>query len=299
MNYEIDNKLWRIGSPLFAFFAIRFTVETFFYVFVSCTQLKKYNITAAFNGLQYMDDYGQKMLSYSHIISIVAMIITLPVLYLMIKKDYEYPVNPRKKEKSFSVKEYTKRVRGKTLVYPSIAGIAASMGIGRFIMMLPFDGILGDYSQVQKINEQTPIIVQFIAMGLLAPMVEELLFRGLVYKRLKMYYDVTVAAYISALIFGISHMNLLQGIYGFIMGMFFAYIYEKYGNIYNVIVMHMAVNVTSVIMGINPISKSIDSFIVTRIIVAVAMIAVFVVMIIKISNNNKEPKVTVTIDEKI
>ena len=48
MNYERDNKIWRVLGPLFAFLGIRFLVETVFYVvlwyikFIICSTACKF-----------------------------------------------------------------------------------------------------------------------------------------------------------------------------------------------------------------------------------------------------------------
>ena len=59
MNYENDNKIWRVLGPLFAFLGIRFLVETVFYVVLWYVKFKKLNISAAFNGILYMEEYSE------------------------------------------------------------------------------------------------------------------------------------------------------------------------------------------------------------------------------------------------
>lgn len=62
--------------------------------------------------------------------------------------------------------------------------------------------------------------------GILTPFVEELLFRGIVWHRLRRGFTPLESAFFSSLLFGISHENIPQGIYGFTMGMVFALSYE-------------------------------------------------------------------------
>ena len=62
--------------------------------------------------------------------------------------------------------------------------------------------------------------------GILTPFIEELVFRGLLWHRLRRGYTPLESALLSSLLFGIAHENLPQGIYGFIMGMVFALSYE-------------------------------------------------------------------------
>ncbi|MGN0483326.1 MAG: lysostaphin resistance A-like protein [Lachnospiraceae bacterium] len=81
----------------------------------------------------------------------------------------------------------------------------------------------------------------------LAPLAEELLYRGIVYQRLKSWYGRIVAAIVSALIFGIMHMNFVQFLYAFLFGLFLAYFMEQTGHLYGALLGHMAANLFSVL----------------------------------------------------
>ena len=276
MNYDKDNKIWRVLCPLFAFWGIRFLIEALSYAVLWYKEFKEINLTAAFNGITYVEEYGAKVESYTLLMTALALVICIPIMYLMMKKDYEYPINPRKKENTFELKKYFKGISYKTMNYSIVLGITASLGIGRFMALLPIDGILGSYKEVLKNTLNNSIILQLLVIGLLTPVLEEMLFRGIVYKRLKTYYDVTIAAYIAAIIFGIAHFNLVQGLYAFIMGIVLTYLYEKSGNLVTAISMHCAANIATVLMNVNPVSKFIDKHILIRIPVAIVMIVLFV-----------------------
>jgi len=73
------------------------------------------------------------------------------------------------------------------------------------------------------------------------------LFRGLIYKRLRTLCKPFVAAIISSLAFGITHGNLVQFVYAFLAGMFLAYVYEKYKNIWAPIIFHVCANAVSML----------------------------------------------------
>lgn len=87
-----------------------------------------------------------------------------------------------------------------------------------------------------------PLWLLILAGGILAPIAEELIFRGLVYLRLRDYLGVKNAIVISSLLFGIYHGNVVQGIYAFSMGMLFAYGMEKFKSLWAAILLHMAGN---------------------------------------------------------
>lgn len=76
----------------------------------------------------------------------------------------------------------------------------------------------------------------------LAPISEELIFRGVTYRIARRAFPFWIANIIQALLFGIFHMNPLQGCYTFILGLFMGYICEKGGSLYHSIFFHFLFN---------------------------------------------------------
>ena len=64
-------------------------------------------------------------------------------------------------------------------------------------------------------------------MGIVAPVAEEMVFRWLIYFRLRDYMRMGMAMAVSGILFGIYHMNLTQAVYASILGMMFAYFLEN------------------------------------------------------------------------
>lgn len=62
--------------------------------------------------------------------------------------------------------------------------------------------------------------------GLLTPFIEEVLYRGILWHRLRRGFRPLTAAFLSALVFGAAHGEIRQGIYAFVMGAVFAMGYE-------------------------------------------------------------------------
>ena len=61
--------------------------------------------------------------------------------------------------------------------------------------------------------------------GILTPFTEELVYRGVVWYRLRKEFPAVQAALLSSLLFGIAHADLRQGAYAFVMGMVFSLSY--------------------------------------------------------------------------
>lgn len=91
----------------------------------------------------------------------------------------------------------------------------------------------------------------FIAVGVLVPIAEEMVFRGAILRRLL---DLTgnekrwIAIVLSAALFGIIHGNMLQGVNAFAMGLMLGWMYVRTRSIVPGVVMHFTNNSLSYIM---------------------------------------------------
>ena len=89
-----------------------------------------------------------------------------------------------------------------------------------------------------------------LMLGICGPVAEEMVFRWLVYYRLRDYLGKRPAILLSAAIFGIYHLNILQGIYAFILGIVFALFQEWSGNLWTSILLHVGANCFSLALSV-------------------------------------------------
>lgn len=78
----------------------------------------------------------------------------------------------------------------------------------------------------------------FFAVVLMAPLTEELFFRGVIFKGLSLNYKPFTAVCLSALLFGVIHLNPWQLIPAFCAGIFIGWVYFRTGNILLCIFIH-------------------------------------------------------------
>ena len=98
------------------------------------------------------------------------------------------------------------------------------------------------YEQVAQEQFSLPLWAGIIIYGVISPAAEELVFRGLVYNRLKRYFSVGIAILFSGIIFGGYHGNAIQIGYGFVFGILMAVLYEKYGAFIVPVLLHSVAN---------------------------------------------------------
>ena len=96
-------------------------------------------------------------------------------------------------------------------------------------------------NQVEEMIMDMSLWAVIVSAVILAPIMEELIFRKLVLDRLAGY-GPAVAMSVSALVFGLAHGNFYQGFYSFLLGLIFAYIYLRTGKVRYSMMLHMMVN---------------------------------------------------------
>ena len=128
-----------------------------------------------------------------------------------------------------------------------LLGAAACLAVNS---LMHLSGLMGTYAEnadeVAEALYQGHLIPELIGIGVLTPVAEELLFRGLVMRRLKEWLPPQAALVASAVVFGLYHGNLLQVLYGTAMGLLFGFLYEKYHHILAPVLAHIGANLVSV-----------------------------------------------------
>jgi membrane protease YdiL (CAAX protease family) len=119
-------------------------------------------------------------------------------------------------------------------------GTGLSAVINMLTSYLPIES--ETYNSLESMFTSASPFIQLIAICIIGPIAEELLFRGIIYRRLRDYIGTAWAAVLSGIIFGVVHGNLVQGIYAGLFGIVLALLYEHYGTIWIVIVVHVANN---------------------------------------------------------
>ena len=94
-----------------------------------------------------------------------------------------------------------------------------------------------------------------LGLGLIVPVVEEIMFRGMVSYELKNALPLSAVIIVQGVLFGMYHMNLVQMCYTIPLGVYFGYIAYKAGSLWPAIAAHMAMNVASVFNNIEAVEK--------------------------------------------
>lgn len=104
-----------------------------------------------------------------------------------------------------------------------------------------------EYAKIMEpLMQNQSIILQILAIGIVAPIIEEIIFRGLILHQLRKNIPVAYAVIIQAALFGIYHLVLVQGIYAFIIGIFLGLSLVWSRSLLVPIAMHIGMNLAGI-----------------------------------------------------
>lgn len=102
-----------------------------------------------------------------------------------------------------------------------------------------------------KFSDSSITITTILATGIVGPVLEEFIFRGIVYGKFLHIFKEKTAFYLSILVFAFFHITggIFQIFFAAIIGYFLTFIYKKYHDIRLSIMAHIIVNVISILLS--------------------------------------------------
>lgn len=230
-RYSTAGQIWRLIYPFLIHYGATLLATIALYLV--------YLIQAG--GLQETASAGQRLINSTLYVTLIGDLTAAIILYLFYRKD-----QMRRKE-GFSG-------TGKAFVWAPpviwfsviILAIATGQFLNDLINGLHLNDLFTGYSEVsEQAFSGQPVGLMILVVGIIGPICEELMFRGIVFHRLKDWVKPQAAIVISALLFGIYHGNVVQFFYATCMGVMLAIIYDKTGTLWISIVAHIAANLWS------------------------------------------------------
>lgn len=104
------------------------------------------------------------------------------------------------------------------------------------------------FDQHVQTQQSSGIVLSLLVSLLVAPIVEETLFRGLLYPMLRKKVGVVVAAVLSSLLFATMHGNAVQAVVVIPLGLVLALVAERTRRIWPCMILHLAYNFAAVML---------------------------------------------------
>lgn len=149
----------------------------------------------------------------------------------------------------FDVKKARMNLKDIRLCLPWIFYMFLVKVIGGCFLLLEGNNITGNQLRVDNLVKNIPFFIIFLAIGIVGPIMEEILFRGYLIK-ICFFNNMLLGIIVSSILFGIAHhpTNIASFvIYGGIGGVL-GFLYKRYNRLELTIFLHMINNISSLLI---------------------------------------------------
>lgn len=212
------------------------------------------------------------------LISVISGVVALLIILIIFKA----------RHKNFREEINIKPIRLISIPIIILMGISLNLLIDILISCLPIPlELMESYSQASQFTQDTSII-SFLAIVIMAPIAEEIFFRGLVLSRFSKSMPIVVSIILQAIIFGLIHGTVLWFSYATIIGLVLGLLAYKQKSILGCMILHFSINGLSFMINIFKIEFNDVTAMVTLIISAIVFVICIVMMFSNKFNNSKQ-----------
>ena len=215
-NNSLASKIWYIAYPFLFYYAVMLTVMT----------------------------VAQWVLGNSHerfvTCQLLATLVTIPFMMPFYRQDQALLGIPRKKP------EFT-REKALTALWVMVSAGLIGIGLDNMISMSPLVSMSAAYQEANAGFYGGTLVMELLSSALFTPILEELVFRGILFGRLKRLLPLWAAVLGSSLLFAVMHFNIVQFIYALFMGVVLAGAAQLGGNVCYAVFGHMTINLIAVL----------------------------------------------------
>lgn len=207
---------------------------------------------------------------------IIASLVAIPVIYRFYRQD--------KREKIRFSKEIV--MHGIWIV---VIALCIATALNNLILMTPIAEISQGFQEANRNFYGSSMVLEIFGAALITPLLEELLYRGVIYGRLRDMAGTKCAVILSACLFALIHFNLVQSLYAFLLGIVLALLTEKTGHMYGAVIAHIVANTIAVIRTETGFLKSTTDKSVFAWTISIILLVIGVgILIFYLQRNNKE-----------
>lgn len=243
-----SKRFWRILGPILIYFGIQFVGQMIVQTVVLAThrqdlvemmqsaQTESYPEVVATLSVKLME----WMMEYQSLISGFLALCTIPLPAFLFWRD-------RKMERAVQL-PVNKVAPLKKYIWILLFGAAFCVGMNVVMVMSGLAMKDVSFLNVSKALYSESLGVMLVCQGLIVPIAEEWMFRGVLYRRCREQMKFWGAAFSVSLLFAFIHGSVTQMAYTLILGIFLAYVYEKFGSLKAPMFLHILVNSISIVL---------------------------------------------------
>lgn len=224
MNQEKNSflyKIWDVLQPFLLYYLLHWAA---FFLLTSLFQTSPELFGEAYT--EWMTAHAETV---TGVVSSVSMLLAVVPLLPMLKQEPEYP---------------KRRMHAGEFVFTALLAVTSSLGLNVLLSIIGLTGASDTFRDVSQRQFGVAFGIGVVIYGFVSPLAEEIVFRGLLYRRMRKYCPVRPAVILSGVFFGVYHGNPVQGVYGSCMGILMAYLYERTGRFLIPVLFHALANLS-------------------------------------------------------
>lgn len=229
---------------------------------------------------QYMNDVMQPVLEATMALTIISGVLTLGLLWLIFVC----------RKKKFAKEIGLRKISFGTIPSIFLMGLGFNVLTGVVLSALP-ESWLGSYEETSSMAFMGEYWVTFLGTAIIAPIVEEVIFRGLAYSRMKKGMPTVWAMILTSVLFGVAHGHPVWMLYTFVFGLLLIWVFERTRSLVAPMVLHIGYNLCAVLQMLLPADAP-DWAGIALIAAAVVVSAIGIFWFVKI------PKVPAPVEER-
>ncbi|WP_305768956.1 CPBP family intramembrane glutamic endopeptidase [Candidatus Epulonipiscium viviparus] len=154
------------------------------------------------------------------------------------------------RHKRFRTEIYLKSIHASNITPLILVGVATNFIATLVATLIPYpESWVTNYEQTIDFAVDSNTLMTILMVVVYAGIVEEVIFRGLVYTRLKRGMPMAIAMILSSVAFGAVHGSPIQIIYATLIGLVLVWVFEKFKSIVPSIIVHMVNNAVGLIVA--------------------------------------------------
>lgn len=243
-----SRRFWRIFGPILGYWGIRIVAQVIVamvLVVMNSADIAEIMLSVSEENMtekimELSVKMTQIMMDNQNLIVAFIALCTMPMTVFLFKRD-------RKAEKEAQY-PFAQAVSSWQYVWLFLFSTVFCIGINVIIVMSGLAARDTSYLTAAAGVYAKGAVMLLICQGIVVPIAEELMFRGVLFRRCREQMGFWSSAFSVSLFFALEHGTVTQLAYTLVLGLFFAYFYEKYGSLKAPVLLHIMVNVVSVVI---------------------------------------------------
>lgn len=180
---------------------------------------------------RYMEEVLQVVMEAALPSVIISALLTIGVLWLIFVC----------RKKKFAQEISLRKMNPAAIAPLVLLGLSLNVVTGLVLSLVPEEWMSAYEESSSMVTSGNPVVM-VLATVIMAPVIEEIIFRGLAYTRMKKGMPTAVAVILSSALFGVAHGQWVWMLYAFVFGLMLVWVFEHTKSLLANILLHLSYN---------------------------------------------------------